>query len=58
MANDTEYEVLVGINFVPDGKSKEVRLEPGKRVKRSELPRKANVKALVEQGALAARGAE
>jgi len=56
MAEEVQYEVLVGHDFVPRGKKGEARKEPGATVLHSEYPKGANVKALLEQGVIRAKG--
>lgn len=55
---DTEFDVLVGLNFTPEGAKKEKRFEPGSTVKRSEFPKKADVQGLIDQGVLVPKGGD
>ena len=58
MAEDVEYEVLIGHDFVPRDKQKEDRRDPGDSVLASEYPKGANVQALVDQGVIRAKGGD
>jgi len=58
MAEEVQYEVLAGHDFVPRGKKAETRKEPGATVRASDYPKNADVKALIEQGVIRVKGGE